>query len=57
VITNGVHLALELAPYEQITTILIGGVLRGKNASLVGMLSEEMLGKLYAAKGFSQRAA
>jgi DeoR/GlpR family transcriptional regulator of sugar metabolism len=52
VITNGVHLALELAPAEQITTIVIGGVLRGKNASLVGILAEEMLGKLYAAKGF-----
>jgi DeoR/GlpR family transcriptional regulator of sugar metabolism len=52
VITNGVHLALELAAAEQITTILIGGVLRGKNASLVGMLGEEMLSKLFAAKGF-----
>jgi DeoR/GlpR family transcriptional regulator of sugar metabolism len=52
VITNGVHLALELGAAEQITTILVGGVLRGKNASLVGTLGEEMLGKLYAAKGF-----
>jgi DeoR/GlpR family transcriptional regulator of sugar metabolism len=52
VITNGLHLALELAAIEQVTTILIGGVLRGKNASLVGLLGEEMLGKLYATKGF-----
>lgn len=52
VITNGLHLALDLAPHEQITTILVGGLLRGKNASLVGTLGEEMLGKLYAAKGF-----
>jgi DeoR/GlpR family transcriptional regulator of sugar metabolism len=52
VITNGVHLALELAPHEQITTILIGGILRGRNASLVGVLGEEMLSKLYASKGF-----
>jgi DeoR/GlpR family transcriptional regulator of sugar metabolism len=52
VITNGVHLALELGAAEQITTILIGGVLRGKNASLIGTLGEEMLSKLYAARGF-----
>jgi DeoR/GlpR family transcriptional regulator of sugar metabolism len=52
VITNGVHLALELAGCEQITTILIGGVVRGRHASLVGTLAEEMLDKLYASKGF-----
>src|SRR6266545_4291209 len=52
VITNGLNLASELAVSEQITTILIGGVLRGRNSSLVGMLGEEMLGKLYASKGF-----
>jgi len=38
VITNGLYLALELAPAEQITTILIGGLLRGRNGSLVGAL-------------------
>lgn len=52
VITNGLHLAIELAGSDQITTIVIGGILRGKNASLVGALGEEMLAKIYAAKGF-----
>jgi DeoR/GlpR family transcriptional regulator of sugar metabolism len=52
VITNGIQLALELATSEQVTTILVGGVVRGRNLSLVGMVGEEMLNRLYAGKGF-----
>ncbi len=52
VITNGMHLALALGAYPAITTIVIGGQVRGDTGSLTGTLAEEMLQRLHAAKGF-----
>ena len=52
VITNGMHLALALGAHPAITTIVIGGQVRGETGSLTGTLAEEMLERLHAAKGF-----
>ncbi|HEY0735304.1 MAG TPA: DeoR/GlpR family DNA-binding transcription regulator [Herpetosiphonaceae bacterium] len=52
VITNGMYTALELGPVPAITTIVIGGQVRGDTGSLVGTLSEELLQKLHVNKGF-----
>lgn len=52
VITNGMHLALALGAQQSITTIVIGGQVRGDTGSLTGTLAEEMLDRLHAAKGF-----
>lgn len=52
VITNGMHLALALSAYPGITTIVVGGQVRGETGSLAGTLAEEMLERLHAAKGF-----
>ncbi len=52
VITNGMHLALSLGANPSITTIVIGGQVRGDTGSLTGTLAEEMLQRLHADKGF-----
>lgn len=52
VITNGMHLALALGANPAITTIVIGGQVRGDTGSLTGTLAEEMLQRLHADKGF-----
>ncbi len=52
VITNGMHLALSLGANLAITTIVIGGQVRGDTGSLTGTLAEEMLQRLHADKGF-----
>lgn len=52
VITNGMYTALELGPVAGISTIVIGGQVRGDTGSLVGTLSEELLAKLHVRKGF-----
>lgn len=52
VITNGMYTALELGPVPGITTIVIGGQVRGDTGSLVGTLSEELLAKLHIRVGF-----
>lgn len=52
VITNGMYTALALGPIATITTIVVGGQVRGDTGSLVGTLSEEMLAKLHVSKGF-----
>lgn len=52
VITNGMHLALALASHPAITTIVIGGQVRGETGSLAGTLAEEMLQRLHADCGF-----
>lgn len=52
VITNGMHLALALGAHPAITTIVVGGQVRGETGSLSGTLAEEMLERLHAAKGF-----
>ena len=52
VITNGLYTALELANNPSLTVISLGGIVRGDTGSLVGTLGEQMLGRLYAGKGF-----
>ncbi len=52
IITNGMHLALALGANHAITTIVIGGQVRGDTGSLTGTLAEEMLQRLHADKGF-----
>jgi DeoR/GlpR family transcriptional regulator of sugar metabolism len=52
VITNGMHTALALGAHQAITTIVIGGQVRGETGSLAGTLAEEMLQRLHASKGF-----
>lgn len=52
VITNGMYTALELGPVATITTVVIGGQVRGDTGSLVGTLSEDLLSKLHVRKGF-----
>lgn len=52
VITNGMHTALALGASPAITTIVVGGVVRGETGSLAGTLAEEMLERLHATKGF-----
>lgn len=52
VITNGLHVALELGPYAGITTIVIGGQVRGVTGSLVGTIANDVLQKLHAQRGF-----
>ena len=52
VATNNVQTALALAGNPSLEIILIGGLVRGDNWSVVGGLAEEMLGKLHATRGF-----
>lgn len=52
VVTNGLYTAQELGPIAGITTIVIGGQVRGDTGSLVGTLSAEMMTKLHVGKGF-----
>lgn len=52
IITNGMYTALELGPHPAITTIVVGGQVRGDTGSLIGTLSEDMLAKLHISKGF-----
>lgn len=52
VITNGLYSALELGPVSAITTIVIGGQVRGDTGSLVGTLSANLLAKLHVGTGF-----
>ncbi len=52
VITNGLYTALELGSLPAITTIVIGGQVRGDTGSLVGTLSADLLAKLQVGKGF-----
>lgn len=59
VITNGIFTALELRENPQITTILIGGILRIGSSSIEGTLGTDILNKINAdvmftsASGFS----
>lgn len=52
ILTNNLNVASLLAPFEQISVILIGGVLRHSELSLVGALAEESLRNLRVAKLF-----
>lgn len=52
VITNNLNIASLLAPYPPITVILLGGMLRHSELSLLGALAEEALEDLRADKLF-----
>ncbi|SDN88366.1 DeoR/GlpR family DNA-binding transcription regulator [Alkalicoccus daliensis] len=43
VITNSIHVSIELAKKEQITVILTGGYLRKESMSLVGITSDKII--------------
>lgn len=47
VITNGLYAALELSFAPEVTTIVIGGILRRRTSSLVDMLSPDLLRRLH----------
>ncbi len=47
VITNGLYAALELSFAPDITTIVVGGILRRQSSSLVDLLSPELLRRLH----------
>lgn len=52
VITNNVWAAQALAQNPDREVVLLGGVLRGRTGSTVGVLAEEMLRGLHAQQGF-----
>ena len=52
VITNGLYAALELSFAPEITTIVVGGILRKQSSSLVDMLTPELLRRLHVDVAF-----
>lgn len=52
VITNGLYAALELSFAPDITTIVVGGILRRRTSSLVDMLSPNLLRRLHVDRAF-----
>lgn len=52
VITNGLYAALELSFAPEITTIVVGGILRKQSSSLVDLLTPELLRRLHVDVAF-----
>jgi DeoR/GlpR family transcriptional regulator of sugar metabolism len=52
VVTNGLYTALELSFAPEVTTIVVGGILRKQSSSLVDLLSPEMLRRLHVDTAF-----
>ena len=52
VITNGLHIALELSTISAIRVVMLGGMLRPNSRSLVGPGAEQMLAQLSADRLF-----
>jgi DeoR/GlpR family transcriptional regulator of sugar metabolism len=52
VITNGLYAALELSFAPEVTTIVVGGILRRQSSSLVDLLSPELLRRLHVDVAF-----
>lgn len=52
VITNNISIAIELATSPDITTVLLGGFVRGSSLSLVGAMVEQTLASFYIDKAF-----
>jgi DeoR/GlpR family transcriptional regulator of sugar metabolism len=52
VITNGLYAALELSFAPEITTSVVGGILRKQSSSLVDLLSPELLRRLHVDVAF-----
>jgi DeoR/GlpR family transcriptional regulator of sugar metabolism len=57
VITNAINIVLALAPYPGITVIVLGGVLRQSELTLLGPLAEDALENLRADKLFMGSSA
>lgn len=52
VVTNNLYAASVLATHRAIELVLLGGVVRGETATVVGPPAEEMLAGVHADKGF-----
>ena len=52
VITNGLYAALELSFAADVTTIVVGGILRKQSSSLVDLLTPDMLRRLHVDTAF-----
>lgn len=52
VITNGLHAALELSFAVDVTTIVVGGILRKQSSSLVDLLTPDILRRLHVDTAF-----
>jgi len=52
VVTNGLYAALELSFAPEITTIVVGGILRKQSSSLVDLLTPELLRRLHVDVAF-----
>jgi DeoR/GlpR family transcriptional regulator of sugar metabolism len=57
VITNAINIVLALAPYPTITVIVLGGVLRHSELTMLGPLAEDALENLRADKLFMGSSA
>jgi DeoR family transcriptional regulator of aga operon len=52
VVTNALNIALLLAPYQHIQTVITGGILRYSELSMLGAMTEDALSNLRADKLF-----
>ena len=52
VVTNNLHVVSLLSSNKAIELIVVGGILRGETASIVGPPAEEMLARWHAEQGF-----
>jgi DeoR/GlpR family transcriptional regulator of sugar metabolism len=57
VITNAINIALALAPFPDITVIVLGGVLRHSELTVMGALAEDAMENLRADKLFMGSSA
>ena len=53
VLTNGLAIAYHLAPYPEITVVVLGGVLRHEEMSLLGPIAEQVLSEFHVDIAFS----
>lgn len=52
VVTNNLHVVSTLSSCQGIEVIIVGGIVRGETASVVGPPAEEMMGNWHAHQGF-----
>jgi DeoR/GlpR family transcriptional regulator of sugar metabolism len=53
VVTNGLNIAYHLARYPEISVVVLGGVLRHEEMSLLGPIAEQVLGEFHVDLAFS----
>ena len=53
VLTNGLNIALQLSRYPEVTTVVLGGILRHEEMSLLGPIAEHVLGEFHVDIAFS----